>query len=96
MKTLKALIAVCLLAAVASFAAELSETDKKWSEAVEKMVAAGSATISTPDESRAKLAKEIANRLGRESKTEKTEKGYKIVVSAAKTTNEDIVKIGDK
>ncbi len=84
MKKLITLIAVCLLTGV-SYGGELSKADQKWSEAVEKMIAAGAATISTPAESRAKLAKELAEKRGRASKIEKTEKGYKVVVQAAKS-----------
>lgn len=67
------------------FAGEPSKADQKWSDAVEKMIAAGTATISTPVESRVKLAKELAEKRGRECKVEKTDKGYKIVVQAAKS-----------
>lgn len=83
MRTITTLIAVGLLA-TAAFAKELSDSDKKWGEAVRKMIAAGPATISTPDENRAKLAKEIADKEGRESKIESNGKVYKVVVQAAK------------
>lgn len=83
MKKLITLISACLLTGI-SYAGELSKADQKWSEAVQKMIAAGAATISTPVESRAKLAKELADKRGRESKVEKTDKGYRIVVQAAK------------
>ncbi len=77
------LIAVCLLTATASYAVESSEADKKWSDAVEKMIVAGPATISTPDENRAKLAQKLATKHECVSKIEKTQTGYKITVQKA-------------
>jgi hypothetical protein len=79
MKRIKWIAAVCLLA-TAVYAGEPSEADKKWGEAVEKMIADGVTSISTPAESRAKLAKELAAKHGRECQVEKTATGYKIVL----------------
>jgi hypothetical protein len=83
MKTIKWIAAVCLLA-TAVYAGELSEADKKWSQAVDKMIAEGTTTISTPAESRVKLAKELAAKHGRECQVEKTATGYKIVFQNSK------------
>ncbi len=96
MKMLKTLIAVCFLTSLTSYSADLSEADKKWSQAVEKMIVEGSATISTPLESRAKIVKELVAKLGRESKSEKTDKGFKIVVDAPKAKNIELAKASGK
>jgi hypothetical protein len=45
------------------FADEASDADKKWGQAVETKIAQGATTISTPSESRAKLAKELASKI---------------------------------
>jgi hypothetical protein len=73
-----------MLTAMTCFAEEVSEADKKWGQAVETKIAQGATTISTPSESRAKLAKELANKHGRQCKVEKTDKGFRVVVEAAK------------
>lgn len=85
MKTIKLLLGICLLTAMTCFSEEVSEADKKWAQAVETKMAQGATTISTPSESRAKLAKELADKHGRQCKVEKTDKGYRVVVEAAKT-----------
>lgn len=82
MKKFALLAAVCVLTATSTFATELSKSDRKWCAAVEEMITAGPATIATPNENRAKLAKQLADKHGRESKIEKTDKGYKIIVQA--------------
>ena len=84
MKTIKTLLGICLLTAITCFADEASDADKKWGQAVETKIAQGATTISTPSESRAKLAKELANKHGRQCQVEKTDKGYRVVVEAAK------------
>lgn len=92
MKNMKLLSGICLLAAMTCFAEELSEADRKWSQAVESKIAQGDTTISTPSESRAKLAKKLATKLGRSSKVEKTDAGYRIVVETAKTSKQTAAK----
>lgn len=84
MKTIKLLSGICLLTAMTCVAGELSEADKKWSQAVEAKIAQGDTTISTPSESRAKLAKELATKQGRSCKVEKTDTGFRIVLEKAK------------
>jgi organic hydroperoxide reductase OsmC/OhrA len=96
MKLLNSVIAACLLTAVTGMAGELNEADKKWSEAIEKMMAKGATTITTPDEKRVKLAKELAAKLGREAKVEKTEKSYKVVISATKSDDAAIAQVGNQ
>jgi hypothetical protein len=83
MKKILLLIAVCALTNVV-WAGELSEADKKWSVVVEKMIAGGETTVSTPSESRAKLAKDLAAKQGKESTIEKTTAGYKVVIQGGK------------
>jgi len=92
MKTIKLLSGICLLTALTCFAGELSEADQKWSQAVETKIAQGATTISTPSQSRARLAKELAARHGRSSTVRKTDTGYRIVVAAAKTSTETAAK----
>jgi hypothetical protein len=92
MKTIKLLSGICLLTAMTCLAGELSEADKKWSQAVETKIAQGGTTISTPSESRAKLATELADKQGRSSKIEKTDTGYRVVVEGAKTSTQAAAK----
>lgn len=62
----------CILTLKVALAAELTPADQKWITVVEKMVAEGHNTISTPDRNRIELLKNWA----------KT-KGYSIEVAAA-------------
>lgn len=81
MKTLQVIL-LGLLVAGGAFAGEnLSEADQKWSVAVEKMIAAGSATITTPSEPRAQLAVRLAKKAGRKADLERAEKGFRVKVS---------------
>lgn len=79
MKKFLILTAVCLLTGI-SYAGELSKADQKWSAVVEHMIEKGATTISTPDENRAKLAKQLAEKHGRKCTVEKTAKGFHIKV----------------
>jgi len=83
MKTLKLLIALCVVSTVV-YAGELSEADKKWGGAVEQMITDGATTISTPNENRAKLAKDLAVKLGRQAQIEKVGTGFKVVIQPGK------------
>ena len=83
MKVLTLLTAVCLLAATVH-AGEPSEADKKWTGAVEKMIAEGPTTVSTSDENRVKLAQELAAKHGRECQVEKNGTTFKVVIHAAR------------
>lgn len=83
MKVFRILLAGCLLATFACLADTTTTTksaDKKWSEAVEKMIAAGPTTISTPSESRAELAKSLAEKAGRKCEVKRIATGYRIEV----------------
>ena len=79
MKLFTSLMVGCLLAAF-TCAAETTDADKKWSEAVQKIIAAGPTTLSTPSASRAELAKSLAEKAGRKCEVERVAAGYKIVV----------------
>ena len=83
MKTLKLLVALCVVS-TAVYAGEINEADKKWSGAVEQMIVDGATTISTPNENRAKLAKELAAKHGRQAQIVKSDAGFKIVIQASK------------
>jgi hypothetical protein len=87
-RTIKLLLGVSLVTAMTCNAGELSDADKKWSQAVESKIAQGATTISTPSKSRAKLAKELADKHGRPSQVRKTDTGYRIVVQSAKTSTQ--------
>ena len=84
MKTIKILLGIGLLTAMTCFAGEVSEADQKWSKVVEAKIVEGATTISTPSEARVKLAKELAQKHQRQCRVEKTDKGYRVVVEAAK------------
>lgn len=92
MKMITLALGACLLTAVAGFASEIAPADKKWSEAVESKIAQGAATISTPSETRAKLAEALAAKLGRQCKVEKSDKGFRVVVEAAKSAGFAVAK----
>lgn len=66
---------------VPAFASETaSDADKKWTDAVEKMIAAGSTTISTPVEKRVEIARQLAEKAGRKVEVVRTEKSYRITI----------------
>lgn len=58
-----------------------SEADQKWLGAVQKMVANGSKTVSTPSADRATLLKDWAAKNGYSVKETRTETGYALEVS---------------
>ncbi len=64
MKKLVILVLGCLLVSSAAFAGEATGADQKWLAAVEKMVAEGKTTVSTPKEERVKLLKDWAAKNG--------------------------------
>jgi hypothetical protein len=80
MKTIILTMLMGLLAAATLTAEDLSQTDLKWKAAVEKKIAAGPTTISTPQETRAKLVQDLAKKAGRKSELVKTERGYQVKV----------------
>ena len=79
-KALTSFLLTCALMVGISQAGDKKDGDKKWAAAVEQMIASGPATISTPKEARAKLAKEIAEKHGRTTKIQPIENGYRVVV----------------
>jgi hypothetical protein len=82
MKILKTLIAVCFLTVAVGYAAEISEADQKWLQAVEKMVTKGETKLSTPSEGRVALFKEWAEKKGYSVKVTKFENGFSLEVAS--------------
>lgn len=80
MKTLPVLLLVLSLTAPAIAGEALNDADQKWTAAVEKIIAAGNTTISTPSEKRVELAKQLAQKAGRKVEVSKTENSYRIKV----------------
>lgn len=83
----KALIVCCLLAVSHALAGETSPADQKWLAAVEKMVAEGQATVSTPSETRVELLKDWSKKNGYSTNVAKADGGFRIELSksASKT-----------
>lgn len=86
MKRMMLGLAMSLALAGAAFGGELSEADKKWAAAVEKMIEKGTERISTPDSSRADLAVELAKKKNRTASIQKSEKGYVVTFGTASTS----------
>lgn len=78
MKTLK-LLFLALAVATPVFASD-ADADQKWSQVVEKIIADGKTTISTPSEKRVEIAKQIAQKVGRKVEVTKSEAGFRIKV----------------
>ena len=82
--------AFCLtvLAISPLLAEEPTAADQKWAKAVEQKIAAGPGptTISTPSETRAKLAESVARKLGRQVKLAKHETGFTVEVRTTEVT----------
>ncbi len=78
MKTLKVLFLAAALTTPV-FAAD-TDADQKWSVVVEKIIAEGKTTISTPSEKRVEIAKQIAQKAGRKVEVTKSDSGYRIKV----------------
>ena len=81
MKKLALVFMGCSLAFGFFAAAEPSETDQKWLQAVEKMVTKGEKKISTPVEARVTLFKDWAEKNGYSVKVTKSEQGFGIEVT---------------
>jgi len=79
------MLAASLMVTYAVSASELSEADQKWAAAVEKMITKGTQRISTPDAKRAELAVELAKKLNHEGRIEKSQTGYVVYFSTAKS-----------
>jgi hypothetical protein len=81
MKKLAVLLLGCVLTFNLTALGESKAADQKWLEAVQKMVAKGDKTVSTPIESRANLLKEWGTKNGYSIKVTKVETGYRLEVS---------------
>ncbi|MCG3146895.1 MAG: hypothetical protein PCFJNLEI_00330 [Verrucomicrobiae bacterium] len=78
MKKYPILFVGCLILVGSSVMAEPSATDQKWLTIVQKMVAEGKTSISTPSEDRVKLAKDWAAQQGLAVEVTKKEASYAI------------------
>lgn len=76
-----------LAAALPAISAEPTEADQRWARAVGQKIASGPAVVSTTSESRADLAKAIAQKMGRKATVTKTKDGYSVVVRSFETTD---------
>ena len=81
MKKLALILLGCSLVFNFAAFAEPTQADQKWLEAVQKMVADGQKTVSTPNAERVNLLKEWGARNGCSVKVTKTDTGYSIEVS---------------
>ena len=86
MKNIRISLAILVAAVIPVIAAEPTEADQRWAKAVEQKIVAGSATVTTPSEVRANLAKAIAAKLGRLVTVTKTDAGYTVDVRGTETT----------
>ena len=80
MKAIVLTIVMGMLACASLSADEISQADIKWKAAVEKKIAAGPTTISTPVEARAKIVQDLAKQAGKKSELVKTDRGYQVKV----------------
>jgi rRNA maturation endonuclease Nob1 len=80
MKKLHPLLLGLALVTPAIAGETLNDADQKWSAAIEKIIAAGNTTISTPSEKRVQIAKEVAEKAGRKIEVSKSENSYRIKV----------------
>jgi hypothetical protein len=87
MKKISKLLMGCLLVCSLTVVAESNQSDQKWLDAVQKMVAKGATEVSTPSQDRAKLLKEWAGKRGYSVEVTKTEAGFRVVVSKSLAKN---------
>jgi len=73
----------CFFALNLALAGELSAADQKWITVVEKMVAEGQNTISTPNKDRIELLKDWAKKNGYAIQVAANNQGYRVTVSKA-------------
>lgn len=71
----------CLLACALTSVAEPSQSDQKWLDAVQKMVAKGDTKISTPSADRVKLLKDWAVKKGYSVEVTKVVSDFKVVLT---------------
>lgn len=81
MKKLLALTSVCVLMTGLAFAAEKSDADQKWLQAVEKKITSGDTKVSTPTEARVTLLKEWAGNNGYTAQVTKKEQSFQVELS---------------
>ena len=81
MKKLAVVLLGCVLTFGATAGDQPKEADQKWLKAVEKMVAGGERTVTTPKEERVNLLKDWSSKNGYSVKVTKTETGFSVEVS---------------
>ncbi len=77
----------CVLTSGFTFAGEISAADQKWLSAVEKMIADGKTTVSTPSKERADILKEWAGKKGYAVELTKSDKGFQAKLSKKLASN---------
>jgi len=82
MKTPRSLALAFLITASFASAAEASAADRDWVRSVEKLFARRRTSVTTPLEHRAKLAAQVAERLGHRCAIRRTENGFKVVLQS--------------
>jgi hypothetical protein len=81
MRKIVLLMLSCVLTCGFAFAKEVSPADQKWLTVVEKMVADGHRTVSTPSKERVDLLQQWAEQKGYKVSVAKNEKGYRATIS---------------
>jgi hypothetical protein len=88
MKIAKMLLLACFLTSGLAFAdTSATDADKKWLQAVEKMVTDGKMKVSTPSETRVNLLKEWAGKNGYTANSARTGTSYKVELSKSVVKN---------
>lgn len=86
MKIIQIIICAALISVTAAVGSESSEADQRWIKAVEQKIASGPTTITTPSETRAKLAESLARKQRRLVIVTKTDSGFSIQVRETEVT----------
>ena len=81
MNTPHSLALAFLLTAGFASAAEASAADRQWARRIKKLFARRRTSITTPLEHRARLARSIAEKLGRKCDVVRVETGFKVMVT---------------
>lgn len=78
MKLIKALCLAGLLAGSIGYGAELSDADSRWRDAVDKMITQGQYQVSTPEQRRVQIARDLGAKHGLKADVAKTDSGFRI------------------
>jgi hypothetical protein len=71
----------CLMTVSLAFAGEPTAADQKWLEVVQKMVAEGNSSVSTPSKDRVTLLQDWASKKGYSVKVTQSEAGYRATIT---------------